>query len=248
METNGNKISTKSDALANLQTYISSNKVSTYSDVLKSGAPTLFDLTKGRGDEVTHAFLWQELSNTVKFLNVGKSMNIEQVKLTAQYIIDDYSNLNLLDFKLFFAKFRKGEFGQAYDRIDGQLILQALADYKSGRIEAAEQNSIRQAAQQKKEEKESPITSQEYIDAIKAILIDVKQPSNTSPQKVKNVTQKRSYAEWDRLQQRWMKQFYNLHRGTRLKDFRFGESSVWMIKVGKLKPLSVNEFLLYKSR
>lgn len=234
--------------MANLQTYISNNKVSTYNEVLKSGAPTLFDLSRGRGEEVTAAFLWKELSNTVQFLNVGKTMNLEQIKLTATYIMDDYSNLNLLDFKLFFAKFRKGEFGQAYDRIDGQVILQALGEYKNGRIEAAEQNSIRQAAQQKKEEKETPISSQEYIDAIKALLSENKPQVNEGYQKTKNVTQKRSHEEWDALQRRWMRQFYNLHRGTRLKDFRYGESSVWMIKVGNLKPLSVNEFLLYKSR
>ena len=210
----------------------------------------MFDLTEKYGPEVTKVWIFDQLSDYALFVNAGKNFSKEQLNQTADLIMMAYSNFHMTDFKLFFTRCKLGHYGKLFDVLDGQILLGWLAEYKNDRITAAEQISIQEAHQFKQLEKE-PMnlnTSQEYIDAIKAILSEVKPSNDNQVQKTKNVTQKRSHAEWDRLQKRWMKQFYNLHRGSRLKDFRFGESSVWMIKVGNLKPLSVNEFLLYKSR
>lgn len=77
----------------------------------------------------------------VKFLNVGKTMNAEQVSNTSQILLNDYGYLQVEDFKLFFNNAKKGLYGQTYDRIDGQVIIGWLNNYVNERTNAADEIS-----------------------------------------------------------------------------------------------------------
>jgi len=213
--------------------------------------PTLFDIKEqfGQvGDLASKAILVKEIGSLLKFLNVGKTMDSEQMAETAELIQMRYSNMNLADFKLFFQKFKFGDYGTLFDRMDGSVILLALDKYKNSRMESAEHMSIKQAAEFKRQEKE-PInmeTSQEYIDEIKALLSENKAKVNNLYQNGKIVSQIESKPLNISIEQRWMRQFNNLARGNRFKNYSL-DSSIKMIKVGKLNPMSITEFLIYKS-
>lgn len=252
---NGNEKSMKQRDLDNLLMNFSTHQVLKFEQAIKSDLPTLFTMTEQFGDKITKAFLWKELSNLVLFVNVGKSMDMEQIKMTADFIIQDFSNLNLSDFKLFFAKFRKGDFGQLYDRIDGQIIYLALKEYKTIRIESAENASILEASQFKKKTLElandlkdnEPGYSQFHIDAIKALLSNEKPKVNNLYENGKIVSQKESKPRNLAIDQVWMRQFNNLARGNKFRKYQI-ESPIRMIQVGNLKPMSITEFLEYKMK
>ena len=227
-------------------THFSTHQVSSYNEAINSEMPTLFVLKDVYGLDVTRALIWKEITKVIEFLNLGKSMNIEQVKVTTEYILEDFSNLNLSDFKLFFSKLRKGDYGKLFDRIDGQIIYQALKEYKFDRIESAEEMSIREAAKYKQEEKDTNLlTSQEYIDAIKAILSENKPKVNNLYQNGKIVDQIEEKPQTVEFKDRCFRQFNNLRRGNKFRRYDF-ESPIMMIQVGNLKPMSITEFLHYK--
>lgn len=74
-----------------------------------------------------------------KFFSVGRSMNAEQVKETTRLIAKDFYFLKIEDLKFFSDKMKSGAYGKIFDRLDGNVILTALADYAEQRICKAEE-------------------------------------------------------------------------------------------------------------
>lgn len=76
----------------------------------------------------------------ISFFNVGKNMGALQVKQTIDLIFSDHVFINLKpeDFKVYFDLFKKGRYGQVFDRIDGQLILMNLSAYAQERMNLVE--------------------------------------------------------------------------------------------------------------
>lgn len=109
----------------------------TYDDCISSVTPALSGIRRHFGEQVgglvIRGLLNVLVADLVLFFNVGKNMGAEQVKSTVQLIIEDYWMLKPEDFKLCFNNMKKGVYGKAYDRMDGQVILQALATYVEGR-------------------------------------------------------------------------------------------------------------------
>lgn len=94
------------------------------------------------GEVFTAALMVNMISDVVMFLNVGKSMNEDQVKTTASMIIKDFNFLRVEDFKLCFDNLKKGKYGKQYDRLDGQVFFNALDIYVNDRADEAERLSI----------------------------------------------------------------------------------------------------------
>lgn len=99
------------------------------------------------GTERTAAILVLLISELVRFFNVGKTMNDQQCAETVRLVLAEYYYLNLADFRLCFDRIKSGYYGRAYDRIDGQIILLALAEYVRGRSEVAATLSLQQHEQ-----------------------------------------------------------------------------------------------------
>jgi hypothetical protein len=107
-------------------------------DALQSDGSALSVLKKQEGEVVAKAILVKILSNLISFFNVGKSMNDAQVAQTVELILDDYYYLKLEDFKVCFDGMKKGKYlggtnGKLFDRLDGQIILQGIAEYAEER-------------------------------------------------------------------------------------------------------------------
>jgi hypothetical protein len=116
-------------------------QVRTYDDCLASVTPSIAGIRRqlGKvGEASVRALLNIIIIDLVNFLNVGKSMNNEQVIQTVDLILQDYWMLKPDDFKLCFNNVKKGVYGKVYDRVDGMLILEWLAAYTDGRLTYSE--------------------------------------------------------------------------------------------------------------
>lgn len=97
------------------------------------------------GDDFAQAYIETWIVNISEFINIGKNMNENQVYETAQMILDDFPYFTLADINLIFKKAKKGDFGQIYDRLDGQIILSWFSKYNQLRCSEAEEQSINHA-------------------------------------------------------------------------------------------------------
>lgn len=94
------------------------------------------------GETHLRGFMVKIINDLVDFFNVGKTMGAIQVAQTADLVIEEYYFFKPDDFKLCFTRVKKGLYGKIYDRIDGQMILEWLHQYKQERCAMAEDESI----------------------------------------------------------------------------------------------------------
>lgn len=115
--------------------YFNSLNPKSMTDAINSISPGLSVYNKFSGETKTRALIVIMVGDLVRFFNVGKSMNAVQIAQTSDLIFDEYFYFNIEDFKLCFNLVKKGYFGQVYDRIDGQVILNWLRTYSNDRAD-----------------------------------------------------------------------------------------------------------------
>lgn len=73
------------------------------------------------------------ISEVSVFFNVGKNLTPQQINSTIDLILNDNDCLNLSfeDYKVCFEFAKKGHYGKAYDRIDGQIIFEWIYQYST---------------------------------------------------------------------------------------------------------------------
>lgn len=121
-------------------------------DLIKAenNTPSLAYICKVMGNEQLALVLVKlHLIDLLDFLNPSRTMTMPQVEQTADLIISDYSYLKIADLLYVFKQAKKGEFGQLYEGIDGQKVLQWFTQVWGERLDAAEFQSQNEANQQK---------------------------------------------------------------------------------------------------
>lgn len=108
------------------------------------------ELRRECGEAFTCAFLVKIVTEVVNYFNIGKSMSPGQIAQTVIFIMDDYYYLKPDDFKLCFSKAMKGNYGRLYDRLDGQIILDWIAQYTAERLEAGAQLTQNEANERRR--------------------------------------------------------------------------------------------------
>lgn len=93
-------------------------------------------------------------------------MNEKQILSTVEIILTDYGMITLSDLKLFAVRFKKGQYGKFYDRLDGQMIIEALERYVNDRADEFEQHNLNAHKVLKKEESLHPYAPK-VLEAIK---------------------------------------------------------------------------------
>lgn len=111
--------------------------VNSIAQVISINQPSLSIIKKDKGEVYATALLVSLITKAVAFFSVGRGMNDFQIKETAELILKNYYWLKSADFQLFFDKLKLGHYGKSYDRMDGSVILVALAEYSEERIEIA---------------------------------------------------------------------------------------------------------------
>ena len=64
---------------------------------------------------------------------MGFDVSDQQAKETAIYMLEDCRSFNLSEMTLLFKQIKKGKYGQFYGRFNGQIILQAVKEYRKDR-------------------------------------------------------------------------------------------------------------------
>jgi len=198
----------------------------THLQAINSGLPTIRKL----GDEnkmVLAAYITDFIEDTLSFLNLGKTMSDVQIAQTVTYITEDYPNVNLADLKLFFNRFKKGFYGKFFDRIDGQVIIEAFTNYNSERMDLFEQQNQRDHYKAKRDERNNvSLFEGAHPDVIKVLKEAVGEKKLFQPEPLKP----RTKTEAEIFHQKALKQFDTLYR-------KYGEqvSSVRFLVFGKTR-------------
>lgn len=156
------------------------------------------------GQAVPKAALVKLFEDFLNFLNLGKTMNGNQVVQTVELILDKYAHLNLLDFKLFFKKLKLGDYGKFYDRVDGSVVLDNLMHYSEDKLSQIRFNNDNSHAKNKKQEKVT-IFHPDVVEALKKAVGDREYTKHFDKPEEKPKTQS------EILIQRWTKQFDNIY-------------------------------------
>lgn len=210
----------KLPSLDDLQKQLSAVAVKTTEHAINSGMPSIAKIRKNYGDVEAKAIIVDMIVNFVSFINLGKTMNAEQIAETVKLIQSYFPHLNLADFKLFFEKMKMGHYGKFYDRMDGQIILEKMEEYSQDRMNAFEQIRLQQHRQAVKE---NPIGSGYHPDVIEAI----KKAMGEKTQKPSAPKTERLLSDVEILHQRILRQFDNLF-------IRFGQNNgLRTLKIGQ---------------
>lgn len=102
-------------------------------------------------------------------------MNTAQIMETCAMIMDDFYFLNLADVRLVMSRAKKGEYGQLYGRIDGQIIYQWFSQYFEERSRSCSEDSIHEAEKAKSEVR---VATHEERDKVMKIFYGNKKGSN----------------------------------------------------------------------
>lgn len=135
------------------------------SQVIQSNLPSIAKIRK-QDPEVAQMVVVEFVTDLVEFLNVGKTMNPDQINKTSDYILKFFPHLNLADLRLFFDKMKLGHYGKFYDSVDGQLILSKMEEYSQDRMDEYEQMRL---AQHKDDITMNPIGEGYHPSVIQAI-------------------------------------------------------------------------------
>lgn len=157
------------------------------------------------GQAVPKAALVKLFEDFLNFLNLGKTMNGNQVVQTVELILDQYAHLNLLDFKLFFKKLKLGDYGKFYDRVDGSVVLDNLMYYSEDKLSQIRFNNDNSHAKNKKQEKVT-IFHPDVVEALKKAVGSAKVYDDGFIYR-----EERPKTQSEILIQRWTKQFDNIY-------------------------------------
>lgn len=113
-------------------------EVRTIKQALQSDFSSISKLKKNYGEIQSRALVADLIADVVEFLNVGKTMNPVQIAETTKMVEIYFPHLNPADLKLCFNAMKLGRYGKFYDRIDGQVFLQAIEEYNQERMNVIE--------------------------------------------------------------------------------------------------------------
>jgi len=183
----------------------SNTPAKTINQILDAKPPSIRLIQRTLGEPVIKAILVKLLEGFINFLNVGKNMNGKQIADTIEVILDTHPHLSLLDFKLLFSRMKTGFYGTFYDRMDGMVIIEKINAYVSEKQDCIEERNINLHKQKKIEEQ---MHGGYHPDVVKAM------EEAMGKKKIENVfqdSQPRERTESEKIADRWMRQFDNLH-------------------------------------
>jgi hypothetical protein len=198
--------------------------------ILKSESPS-FALIKNQpnGNAIAQAMLSKLMIDFVNYLNIGKSMGEAQIVETVKLMLEDYAVLKPDDFVLFFNRAKKGNYGKAYDRMDGMVIFEWLEMFMQERTQEIEQIRRNENIRLQKElNTDATVGLPEYFKPLlekKPIEPEIKTLNQTDEQKQINA---------------WIKEFDDLW-------FSQGSESGKRFVTIEGKKMDVGEWLIYKA-
>jgi hypothetical protein len=188
------------------------------------------------------AILTLKIDSLIKFFNVGKNMNATQIADTIMLILENYPRLRPEDIELCFKKAKSGQYGQLYDRLDGQVILGWIYKYNESKETFVEHNNFTLHLTAKKEEPPStPEMRAAGIALLKKTHVEPLKKAEMDQKKKKSIAFTRNVISNMSKDQEWLNNFDYIHKtcGKRLNN------GVRYIERYKLN-LTITDFIIYK--
>ena len=158
-------------------------------------------IKKEFGEEELLIYVSELLTDCVLSFNIGKTMNAEQIKLTAEYIAEDYYFLKPEELKYCFAQAQKGVYGKIYDRIDTSIIFEWFDKYIEERMGSVEKNNQNKTNEFKSQDYKNA-SSQTILPALKEVVENKKkvhQNEEKTPKKAELDLSNKIMKEFDEL-------------------------------------------------
>lgn len=105
-------------------------------------------MKRENGELAQKAAVFAMLADIEQFYGVDP-LTKTQSKMLADMICGNYYYLKISDLRLFSERFKLGLYGKVYNRIDGGVIMEALALYSAERMDEAAGHAQKNASQQK---------------------------------------------------------------------------------------------------
>lgn len=183
----------------------------TIKDCLESQSPAIGGIVVVCGVEkgtlLISAMLVIAIEDLNNYFNVTKPMNDVQAIETINLICQRFKHFRMDDFKLCFNRMKMGFYGKTYNRIDGQILFEALNHFNDERMDAAENlNRIKH--------EELKRNNVDYTDANKGGQAKVAEILKSHVKHVEEETKKiqRPKPNIDVMGQNWMRLFDKLHK------------------------------------
>jgi len=113
-------------------------------DVFSAPNLSIVSIKKEIGEPFIRALMVKWFNSFVEFYSVNGTMSALQIADTINLIMEEYPHFKQEDFKLFFNMAKKGMFGQIFGRMDGEVIMQWLEQYRVHRDTVAQNLSIKE--------------------------------------------------------------------------------------------------------
>lgn len=111
--------------------------VKTVCDALDSGAPTLGMIAREEGIEQTEAYLKLWIIDLQASLNIKNRMNEQMINFCSVTILNEFPSLNIADVKNVFYGAKTGLYGQLYETLSTQKIIEWFREYMQRRCDEA---------------------------------------------------------------------------------------------------------------
>ena len=133
---------------------------------VKGNAPTLAEVSRDYGEQVSIDWLIVELNDYQSFVGVKEEnkATFGVVREMSKMILSRYYFLKLSELMLFFQRLKYGDYGEMYGCIDAVRIMRALRTFFDERNQIIEKIEQRERERKMEEERKDAVSYEEYIE------------------------------------------------------------------------------------
>lgn len=229
--------------LKNPESFYGTLVVSSVSECIKSTSPAIADIVnlcgKDKGGLIVRAMLVIAIGNLNNYFNIGNPMNSPQTIETIDLICKRFTHYKMDDFKLCFDKMKMGYYGKTYNRIDGQILFEALNAYDIERLETAENLNHIRHEELKKGKIDYKDANKEGQKKVTEILKSVLDSNDKVVKPESNKVLKRGQSKEDAFAQSVLREFDHLYETQNKGKEKLGTKFIMIDHVG----YSASEYL-----
>lgn len=120
---------------------------------IQGQTPTFATVRKYQGEAVTKNAIVEIIAFSAGLLNIGKNLQAHQIGFLADEILQDWYWLKIGELKFIMDQGTRGAYGELYDRLDVNMVMEWIAAYDAQRTEIVERGSQRADAEADAKEK-----------------------------------------------------------------------------------------------
>ena len=130
-------------------------------------APKIKSVAEAYGHKTAESWLEIQLNDLSEFVGCKDKLTKRQIEETALMILETYPNYNLVEFMLFFHRFKMCRYGRFYGMVDPMIILQALSTFNDERESAyIEHRRKEQERERQESDRQFNAEKQQYISRV----------------------------------------------------------------------------------